>query len=705
MREFSSVYKKHAAAINKVVGGTIDFIALRGHVFRYQEPTEYTNWDKKWNALYNEDLPMIPSVWKIRSINMAKDAIKALKDKLAEGYDGIIVGTDSDVEGYGIYYMVSEALGLKKYKTLRFYETALTEKDILKSFNSMEDLYTTPRHRNAMNAYIFRSHWDWLIGMNLTVAYTVRFGELIKFGSVKAPTLKIIYDNCNAIDNFVVRTTYGVKNIHTEGYESVLQNDDAKDKSYETKEDAEKLVNSLGKTATVLTYTKKTSAKKAPKLYSLSDLQIEAAKQPYGYTPDQTLAICQKLYEDHKILTYPRTSGTYLASGKIPELPNMLGAIKAIPELTPFILGITSDDINAAAADKNMINDKEVAKAAHDALVPTGQAVNWTALTKQEQDIFLLVCKRFVAHFLPLFSEEKYTMTVDCNGHVFKATGRKTINNGYYDLYKKTVQDVIIPEYKTGDIVKIEKSLVYEKKSSPPARYSMGSIIDAMKNIASQVEDPELKKVMRESEGIGTEATRANILKDLKDSGYISTTKNMIYITEAGKRYIENVRTSKMVDGKEIYDYGMADPMTVAFWSAKNKEIQLGDLKCEDVLRDFETYINNAVSTIKTSGAPIHRSKAEQAAIDLPPCPLCGNQLLFGKYGIFCSNNKEGCKISIPAEICSKKLTKNQMIGIANGRQVMVKGMKSKAGKSFDAGLKLNQDTGRTEFVFENKKN
>ena len=485
MREYQAVYKKHKAAIDKKIGGEITFTALAGHVFANKEPLEYSTWKgKKWSQLYAEDLPMIPTTWEIKPIDSAKGIIKDLKAELKNGYDGIIVATDSDVEGYGIYYMVMKALGLEKMKTLRFFETSLTEKDILQSYNDMKDLFTTPQHKNAMLSFVGRSRIDWLLGMNATVCFSVRYGELIKFGSVKAPTLKMIYENCRAIDNFKPTTTYGVKSLHVDGFESTLLNeDDNKDRSFEKLEDAERLIASLNKEAIVASFEKKTSMTKAPKLYSLSDLQIDAAKAPYGYTPDQTLQIAQKLYEERKILTYPRTSGNYLASGKVPELPGILASIKDVPDVKPFIMKITNADIARVSTDKNIINDKEVAKASHDALIPTGAKVDWNALTKPEQDIFLLVCKRLVAHYMPMFSEEKITLMLENNGQRFKANGRRTIENGFNDLYGKTTKDVLIPDYKKGDVVRIEKTFTYEKVSTPPARYSMGTIINAMKNI------------------------------------------------------------------------------------------------------------------------------------------------------------------------------------------------------------------------------
>jgi len=703
MREFSAVYKKHENEINKHLGvDGIDFTALAGHVCRYIEPKEYDGlWEgKKWSELY-EMLPLIPPTWRIDVIHGREKLVKDLKTELKNNkYDGICVGTDSDVEGYGIYYLFMHYLGVQNYKTLRFFETSLTEKDILASFLSMTDFFSG-RHFNATEAFRFRSMYDWLLGMNMTIGCSVRYGELTKYGSVKAPTLKMIADNCEAIDSFKPTTTFGIRSMHTDGFESVLTNeDDNKDRSFATKEDAENFIKTLSLQATVKDFKKETKIHKAPKLYSLSDLQVDAAK--HGFSPDQTLDIAQKLYEERKLLSYPRTAGNYLASGKAPDFPDLLNAIKDIPDLKTFVLGVSGADIARAAKDPNIVNDKEVAKASHDALIPTGAKIDWNSLSKAEQTIYLLVCKRFLAHFMPMFSEEKTTLLLENNGAPFKANGRKTIANGYNDLYGKVSKDVLIPDYKPGDVVKIDLNEIYEKVSTPPARYTMGTIINAMKNIASQVEDPELKKRMRESEGIGTEATRASILKDLKDSGYISVGKSAIYITDAGKRYIEHIRRQRE-DGS--FDYGIADPVQVAYWSAQNKQIQLGEKTVDEVMSSFHKYLVKKLTELKESGDPIKMTRAQAAAQDLPACPLCGGKIAISKFGYFCSTYKEsGCKLSIPNEMAGKKLTDNQKKGLLQGHKIHAKGFKSKAGKFFEADVKLNTETGRVEFDFSEPK-
>lgn len=319
MREYQKVYQKYKEDIDKAINGSIEFTALAGHIFRNVEPKKYKSkpeWASTWATLYKNSLPMIPDKWELEPIPSASDIISNLKVYLTSGnFTGIIVATDSDVEGYGIYYMVMTAMNLKKYKTLRFYETSMTEKDVLNSFLNMKDLFKTKQHANAIDAYIQRSHWDWLIGMNFSTAYTVRYGKLMKVGSVKAPTLKLIYDNCNLIDNFSETKSYAITSEYAEKFESVLVNEDNdKDRVFTSIEEANNVLSRLTDEDTIASVTSTKNIVLPDKLYSLSDLQVDASK--LGYSPDDTLKIAQELYQDKKVLSYPRTSGNYLSSGK-----------------------------------------------------------------------------------------------------------------------------------------------------------------------------------------------------------------------------------------------------------------------------------------------------------------------------------------------------------------------------------------------------
>ena len=691
MRSVEMAYKKNKSIVEKAIGGSIDFIALAGHVFRNITPREYEKWDLSWNELYESYLPMVPSEWRISPIESNKDIVARLKKTIKENkYDGIIVGTDSDVEGYGIYYLVCKALKLENYKTLRFFATSLAEKDIVKSLTTMTDYYADAKHQNAVKAYLFRSRWDWLIGMNFSVVYTVHNSNLMRVGSVKSPTLKLIYDNCKAIDEFVPHTGYAVSCIYKDKIQGTYTEDDKNEFKYDNKADAEKLISLLGDKATVIKVKKSTAQTKAPKLFSLSDLQIEASSK-FGYSPDKTLDIAQKLYEERKILSYPRTSCNYVTEEKAKEFQYLLNSIAAIPDIMGFVNAIQPKDIKRAQSDNNITNNAEVAKASHDALLPTGEKVDWNILSEDEKNIFLLVCKRFVGHFMENLLEEKISVLTDNNGYHFLTNGKKVLVHGWKALYETSPKNENIITVQEGSTIDIIDKTTEERTTQPPKRYTTGTIIGAMKSIGKYVDDPHLKRIMKEGSGIGTEATRAGIIASLAEvvhnkKGYIEIKKNAIYITDSGKAYIENMYRGVPHDN----DTTIANPFTVAYWSGKTKALELGEEKFDDVMSEFLSYLNTTINTVKASERVKREFEPKEVNI-LGKCPVCGNDIIKGKFGPYCSG-KCGFKCD---KVLGKTLTDNQIKSLLAGKQLNLRGLTKKNGDKYDASVKMN---GYTEF-------
>lgn len=234
MREVEKTYKKNKKEIDSIVG-EIDFISLSGHVCRLLKPDEYSEWNTKWADI---DLPMIPKVFKIGAMDDKKKMVKDIKDKLkSTKYDGIIVGTDSDVEGNGIYYLLEKHLSLSKMQALRFYENDMTEKALLESLKTLTDYHTNPRDVHMTEAFKIRSHMDWLIGMNFSVGFSVKSGFTMRVGRVKAPTLKLVYDNSKDIDEFIPHTDYELQASYKEGFDGTYINADGNVR-FKTEEDA-----------------------------------------------------------------------------------------------------------------------------------------------------------------------------------------------------------------------------------------------------------------------------------------------------------------------------------------------------------------------------------------------------------------------------------------------------------------------------------
>lgn len=698
MRAVQSTYMKHKKEINDAVG-EIDFVALAGHVCRLIEPSEYEDWNGKWKDI---ELPMIPKVFKIDAINDKKKIISDIKKRIKEnGYDGIIVGTDADVEGNGIYYLLENHIGITKMKALRFFEQDQTDKAILKSFHSLTDFHSYPRDVNMTKSYLVRSHMDWLIGMNFTVGFSVKAGFTMKVGRVKAPTLKLVYDNSKAIDEFVPHTDYAISAIYAdesgkEKFKGIYIGEDGKEIRFETEKHAEVFSQTLGNMAVVEKVEEKTVKKLAEQLYKLSDIQADAGKA-YGLTPERVTDLVQSLYEK-KYVSYPRTSGRYISTEKAKEFPALLKAVAAFPDMGPYVKKITAADIKRVESDKRVVNDAEVKKASHDALLPTGVIPDLGKLTKDEYNICELIYKRLLALFLPPLTEKKTTVIADIDGHKFKSNGKVVVSKGWTELYKKKAEDNELPKLLKGDRLSIMRYEPVEKTTTPPARLTQPALIDAMDNIAKYIDDKELKAIMKAAKGIGMESSRASIIADLIKTGYMeSKGKAMaLYITDMGKKYIENLK-----------GFTIVEPSLTAEWESKMQDIREGTKEYEAVHEEMLNYVKDMVHEIES--AKIKKEAWKTKSSTGLSCPLCRSPVMNGKYGYFCSGKNSGCTFSLQETVAGKKLTEKNLKDLCEkGRTSTIRGFKSKAGKSFEAALRLvvTEEEGvkraKTEFVFDN---
>ena len=694
MREVKKTYDKHKSEVNSKVG-QIDFTALSGHVCRYILPNEYDEWDVKWVDI---DLPMIPKTFKIDAISDKKKLISDIKNQIKTGnYDGIIVGTDSDVEGNGIYYLLETYLGIGKTNALRFFENDLTDKALLESLLTMTDFHNNPRDVHMTEAFKIRSQMDWLIGMNFSVGFSVKSGFTMKVGRVKVPTLKLVYDNSKAIDEFVPHTDFELKAKYIEGFDGILlpSKDDEDGKNsfrFKTEKEALDFVKNLGKTGKIKNLDKKKVNTKAPQLYKLSDIQVEAGSE-FGYSPSKTLEILQSLYENHKLLSYPRTDGRYISSEKTKDFPDMLKAIESIPILSLFTKTITNKDYDKIKSDKRIVNDVEVKKASHDALLPTGVIPQISKLSKDETNILIMVYKRLLALFLPDLVEEKTVLITDIDGYDFKTNGKVVLNKGWTELYDKKLANNELPTLNVGDILNIEKYEPVSKTTTPPKRLTQATLIEAMENIAKYIEDKDLKIIMKDVKGIGMRSSRGKIIDDLIKAGYMTDKKSGgLYISNSGKQYIENIK-----------DFSICKPELTAIWETKMQEIKEGSRSYDDTKNEMIAFVKETVNEIQTKEikkVSLNKSKNETEY----KCPLCGGNLIKSQYGWFCSNRKEqNCLYNIPNEIGHKKITETIVKQLVNnGVTKEIDGFKNKEGKTFSAKLMWIDESKKVFYDFGN---
>lgn len=681
MRELKNVYEKNKGSIPF----NIDFMSLAGHVCGYALPSEYEAWNKSWQVL-SEILPMIPEKWKINVMQSKKDIFKNIKDRYTkENYDGLICATDSEREGNLIFYLLENKLQNKK-KVYRIWINDLTDKAILDAYGHMVDFHQDNFQKNLTYASILRSRFDWLVGMNYSVAASVKSGMTMKIGRVKTPTLKMVYDNSMAIDNFVSKTTYLVEATYREGFTGNLI-EDREDKRFETKKEAEAAVAKLPRTVKITEYKKEKVNTWAPSLYKLSDLQTHANKL-FGYTVADVLDVVQSLYEK-KILSYPRTDCRYVSEEAAKDFPRILKAGANVPGMRDVLRRITPELITKTAGNKKYVNDNEVNKNSHTALIPTGQNFDFNLLSEKEQNILKTVYIRFICIFLPPLAEEKTTILADAAPFVLKTNGKVVLDKGWSELTGKNVVDMKIPDgLKVGDELHVEKYETKESISTPPARLTEGELISRMENVAKYVENEKLKQILKEAKGIGTPSSRASIISSLIADGYVDKRKvkktETLFISEKGRQYIEN-----------IIDLDITSPELTAVWEDKLKSVERGEMDSVEFSNSMESFLNENIKTIKTSKMPQVSTKTPTEIIG--KCPLCGCNVVETPKAYSCTGYKNNppCKFVIwknnaLLQSQKKKLTKSMVVSLLKTGRFHVKGLTSKAGKKYDADFVLD---------------
>lgn len=677
MRDIESCYKAHKADVTAKIGGEIDFIALSGHVCTNYLPNDYAEWkDKKWNDI---EYPMIPDPWKIKAINdkREKETLEKIKKSLPS-YDGIICATDSDTEGYGIYYLLEKYLKISK-PTLRFIEHSLTDKEILKSLLSMTDFHKDPQHIHATQSFLLRSRADWLFGMNASRVMTNKQGRLCKIGRVKSPTIKLVYDNSLAIENFTPKTYYVVISEY-EGFKGILQAE-KEDARYEDKSK----IPSFPLAGEVADVKSEKAYRNPPKLFDLAAVQAEAGSR-FKMKPDRTLDIIQSLYEKHKVISYPRTQCRFVSSEKAKEFPQLLKNIRVFPDLDALAGALSPDDMKRVMADKNVVNDTEVSKESHDALLPTSKKPDLSAMTEDEKNICHLIFSRFLMQFLGKEEGEKTVVKIKHGLGIFKAEGKVIKKKGWTVLYKKQ-KDVILPALKTGDKITAKRIYPDERKTKAPSRLTQATLINAMRNIATQITDPELKKSLAESQGIGMPSTRTAIIKDIIDTGYVSDKKDGLYITDEGRAYIESVKELDIIS-----------PIFAAEMDTSIKKIQRGETAFNDAQDEVIAKLYDMIKQIdslKKVNVPGALAEGTPANVN---CPVCGNPLTVSKFNYECS-----CGFKVGRQILSHEVKEKELKELCDNKKAGPFTFISKSKKKFSAYLIIDDDN-KVQFEFPSAK-
>lgn len=676
MRDIQAVYNKMSHP------DQIDFIALAGHVVELKSPEEYKNeWGKPWRL---EVLPMIPEPFQYNPKKSTYDLFKKAKDKINNNhYDYIINACDAGREGELIFYAFYKTIGCK-VPVKRLWASDTTDATMKKALeNLLDDKEPSLTRLKASSQY--RAYFDWLMGMNLSRAITLKTNKLIPVGRVMTPTLAIIVNRELEILNFVPKPYWMIQGTFGD-YSGVWFDEKTGENKFVDQAKAEALKKSLGKEGIVDSVEKKRNKRFAPTLHSLLELQKEASRA-FGYSAGKTLEIAQVLYEKKKLLSYPRTESRFLPKNLAKEVPNRIKALQGIEEVKTQVSNILSDStkISKVLGDKKYVDDKKVTD--HHAIIPTDTKPNMASLTKEEKNIYLLVVKRLLAIFMDAYETDKTTIITRVNNEPFKTTGTTIVKLGYMELYKSASKkksedeedEAVLPPLKKGQKVPVTKMSLVKKETTPPTRYNDDTLLTAMANAGGMVDDEELQNILKETAGLGTSATRSNIIDKLVDRKMIDRKGKSYFPTQFG---IDIIQT---LNGKDI-----VSPELTAKWEIKLAEIEDGSYSPKDFYAEMIAYTDketkNYINSINRTITQVDESKL------VGECPKCKASVSEGKSFFVCKNYKNTCDFILPKEFGGAKLTKTEVKKLLSGKETKELSFKWKSGKSGSGKLILTSE-------------
>ena len=585
-----------------------------GHLVTLADPEAY---DKKYVKWEMETLPMMPDKMKLVVIPQTGKQFRAVKALLfRKDVGSVVIATDAGREGELVARWILEITGCQKL-IKRLWISSVTDKAIREGFEHLRD---GREYDNLYRAAAARAEADWLVGINATRALTCKYNAQLSCGRVQTPTLAMIARREQEIKEFVPKEYFGLT-LKAAGIRWSWQ--DKKSGSYRTfdKERAEKLKKELeGKALTVTSVEKVSKKQNAPGLYDLTELQRDASRR-FGYSAKETLNIMQRLYENHKVLTYPRTDSRYIGKDVAETLKERLKACAVGPyRKLAGTLAMKPIHTNASFVDDKKVSD-------HHAIIPTEQFVDLSHMTNEERKIYDLVVRRFLAVLMPPFTYDETTMKAEAGEGIFTARGKIVQSQGWKEAYETEVfsgedEDEIaeelpkeqkLPELKKGEKLKIEKTELTAGKTKPPARFNEATLLSAMENPVKYMEsrDKTYIRTLGETGGLGTVATRADIIDKLFKSFLMEKKGKDIYITSKARQLLGLVPED------------LKKPELTASWELKLGKIARGELKQEAFLSSIRGYTEELISEIKTADGTFRHEN-----ITGKKCPRCGKFLL-----------------------------------------------------------------------------
>ena len=582
-----------------------------GHLITLADPEEY---DKKYEKWEMSTLPMMPKDMKLVVIRQTGKQFSVVKTQLfRKDIEEIIIATDAGREGELVARWILEKAGCHK-PIKRLWISSVTDKAIKEGFANLKDGHA---YDNLYRAAVARAEADWLVGMNGTRALTCKYNAQLSCGRVQTPTLAMIARREEEIRQFTPKEYYGVS-VETQDVKWTWR--DEKTKSFRTfsREKAEEIRRKTETASLEVTrIEEKTKKSMAPGLYDLTTLQREA-NQKYGFSAKETLNIMQRLYENHKVLTYPRTDSRYIGKDIVPTIRERLKACGIGPyrKLAGALMN------KPVQANSSFVDDKKVSD--HHAIIPTEQFVQLDHMTNEERKIYDMVVRRFLAVLYPPFEYQQVTMEAKAVGETFAASGKVVKSQGWKEVYEggdqeeseedeEKLKDQRLPKMQTGQKLKVLRAALNTGKTKPPARFTEATLLAAMENPVKFMEtrDKEAVKTIGETGGLGTVATRADIIEKLFHSFMMEKKGNEIHITSKAKQLLELVPED------------LKKPELTADWEMKLSQIAKGKIRQGDFLHEIRDYTCEIVDEIKSGEGTFRHDNLTNKV-----CPHCGKKLL-----------------------------------------------------------------------------
>ena len=611
-----------------------------GHLVTLQTPEEL---DKRWQVWKLEDLPMLPPKFLTKVIPSTSKQYNVVKAWLNNNeISELIIATDAGREGELVARWIINKVGFHK-PIKRLWISSMTDKAIKEGFNNLKD---SSKYDNLYYSAESRAIADWLVGLNVSRALTCKYNAQLSAGRVQTPTLALIVDKEEEINKFTPKEFYQII-LTVKGVQFTYHMPNGDTRIFE-KEKAENLVNEIkNKTLKVANISNNIKREVPPLLYDLTSLQQDANRL-YAMGAKNTLDVIQKLYEVDKYLTYPRTDSKYLTVDMYDTIKERLLTITS-DQYNKFVKEILSKPISKSKRifDNNKVSD-------HHAIILTEQKTNLFNLSNNELRIYNLVMKRFIAAFMIDYEFNHINVELKINNMVFKTSGKSVINMGWKQIYQQAELDeeqiATIPEFKLNECftsfgISLKKGL-----TKAPDRYTEATLLQVMEHPGKFVSSKEHQKVLEQVSGIGTPATRADIIERIFSAGYVELRGRSIYPTEKGKQLIK------------LVPQNLKSPSLTAEWEMRLAKIEKGMENKKIFIEDMKKNTSELIDEVMKVDHKYHHDNATKQK-----CPNCGNQLLevSNKIGksLVCSNRECGYRKAISRNTnfmcptCKKKLT------------------------------------------------